>query len=246
VSAVAMCSWPVQNFPYATIEPEEARVIVPDERFDWLCEKYKPKSRVPANLTVYDIAGLTRGASTGAGLGNEFLSHIRAVDAIYQVVRCFDDAEIIHVEGDVDPVRDLDIISDELRLKDIEFTEKSLENQKKKTRMGGQSLELKKAKEEQAIIEKVLAWLNDGKEVRKGVWAPREVSVLVAGDDVSHSVMTRNLIPALRALSPKQRRERRETKPNLTLRMDTRTCLILEPGPLLTVSRSKSSTPSSC
>lgn len=166
------------NFPYATIDPEEARVIVPDERFDWLCEKYKPKSRVPANLTVYDIAGLTRGASTGAGLGNAFLSHIRAVDAIFQVVRCFDDAEIIHVEGDVNPVRDLDIISDELRLKDIEFTEKALENVRKITRRGGQSLEVKKAKEDEATVEKVLAMLNDGKDVRKGNWTPKEVEVI--------------------------------------------------------------------
>ena len=78
-------------------------------------------------MTVYDIAGLTRGSSTGAGLGNAFLSHIRAVDAIFQVVRCFDDAEIIHIEGDVNPTRDLDIISEELRLKDIEFVEKALE-----------------------------------------------------------------------------------------------------------------------
>jgi len=166
------------NFPYATIDPEEARVIVPDERFDWLCEKYKPKSRVPANLTVYDIAGLTRGASTGAGLGNAFLSHIRAVDAIFQVVRCFDDAEIIHVEGDVNPVRDLDIISDELRLKDIEFTEKALENVRKITRRGGQSLEVKKAKEDESTVEKVLAMLNDGKDVRKGNWTPKEVEVI--------------------------------------------------------------------
>ncbi|KAM7208070.1 putative gtp-binding protein [Naviculisporaceae sp. PSN 640] len=166
------------NFPYATIDPEEARVIVPDARFDWLCEKYKPKSKVPANLTVYDIAGLTRGASTGAGLGNAFLSHIRAVDAIFQVVRCFDDAEIIHVEGDVNPIRDLDIISEELRLKDIEFVEKALENQKKKTRQGGQSLEQKKAREEEAIIEKILAWLKDGKDVRKGTWTPKEVEVI--------------------------------------------------------------------
>jgi len=166
------------NFPYATIDPEEARVIVPDPRFDWLCEKYQPKSRVPANLTVFDIAGLTRGASTGAGLGNAFLSHIRAVDAIFQVVRCFDDAEIIHVEGDVNPVRDLDIISEELRLKDIEFVEKALENQKKKTRQGGQSLEQKKAREEQATIEKILAWLNDGKDVRKGNWTPKEIEVI--------------------------------------------------------------------
>lgn len=151
---------------------------MPDDRYDWLCEKYNPKSRVPANLTVYDIAGLTRGASTGAGLGNAFLSHIRAVDAIFQVVRCFDDAEIIHVEGDVNPVRDLDIIAEELRLKDIEFVEKALENQKKKTRMGGQSLEVKKAKEEQDIIEKVLNWIKDGKDVRKGTWSPKEVRLI--------------------------------------------------------------------
>lgn len=153
---------------------------MPDARYDWLCEKYKPKSRVPANLTVYDIAGLTRGSSTGAGLGNAFLSHIRAVDAIFQVVRCFDDAEIIHIEGDVNPTRDLDIISEELRLKDIEFVEKALENQKKKTRMGGQSLELKKAKIEQDMIEKILAWLQDGKDVRKGVWTPKEVRTVIA------------------------------------------------------------------
>ncbi|KAI0394706.1 P-loop containing nucleoside triphosphate hydrolase protein [Xylariaceae sp. FL0594] len=166
------------NFPFATIDPEESRVIVPDERYDWLCEKYKPKSRVPAHLTIYDIAGLTRGASTGAGLGNAFLSHIRAVDAIFQVVRCFDDAEVIHVESYVDPVRDLDIIADELRTKDIEFTEKAIENQKKKTRVGGQSLEVKKAKEEEAIMEKVLAWLKDGKDVRKGNWTSKEVEVI--------------------------------------------------------------------
>lgn len=165
----------IQNFPYATIDPEEARVIVPDDRFDWLCQHYKPKSQVPANLTVYDIAGLTRGASTGAGLGNAFLSHIRAVDAIFQVVRCFDDAEIIHVEGDVDPIRDLDIIAEELRIKDIEFVEKAHENLVKQTRRGGQSLEMKKLKEEQATVEKILAMLKDGKDVRKGDWGPKEV-----------------------------------------------------------------------
>jgi len=166
------------NFPYATIEPEEARVIVPDERFDWLVEKYKPKSVVPANLTVYDIAGLTRGSSTGAGLGNSFLSHIRAVDAIFQVVRCFDDAEIIHIEGDVNPTRDLDIISEELRLKDIEFVEKALEAQKKKTRSGGNSLEHKKQMQEQQTIENILAHLNAGKDVRKGNWGPKEIEVI--------------------------------------------------------------------
>lgn len=164
------------NFPYATIDPEEARVIVPDDRFDWLVDQYKPKSQVPANLTVYDIAGLTRGASTGAGLGNAFLSHIRAVDAVFQVVRCFDDAEIIHVEGDVDPIRDLEIIADELRIKDIEFVEKAHENLVKQTRRGGQSLEMKKLKEEQATVEKILETLKAGKDIRHGNWGPKEVS----------------------------------------------------------------------
>jgi obg-like ATPase 1 len=132
---------------------------------------------VPANLTVYDIAGLTRGASTGAGLGNAFLSHIRAVDAIFQVVRCFDDAEIIHVEGDVDPIRDLDIIAEELRIKDIEFVEKALEAVSKLAKRGGQSLEIKRQKEELATVEKILALLKDGKDVRKGAWGPKEVSL---------------------------------------------------------------------
>lgn len=191
---------PLQNFPFATIDPEEARVIVPDERYDWLCQHYKvsiltrilcslekylrwdyglkPVSKVPANLTVYDIAGLTRGASTGAGLGNAFLSHIRAVDAIFQVVRCFDDAEIIHVEGDVDPVRDLQIINDELRIKDIEFVEKNLEALKKQTARGGQSLEMRKLKEEQAIVESILSWLVDEKKpVIKKSWGNKEVKL---------------------------------------------------------------------
>jgi obg-like ATPase 1 len=179
----------IKNFPYATITPEEARVIVPDERFDWLCEKYNPKSRVPANLTIYDIAGLTRGASTGAGLGNEFLSHIRAVDAIFQVMRCFDDAEIIHVEGDVNPVRDLEIISEELRIKDIEFVEKALENLKKQTRRGGQSLEMKKLKEDEATVEKVLALLQGGGDVRKGDWGPKEVREFLYYISRYHSFM---------------------------------------------------------
>lgn len=104
------------------------------------------------------------------------MSHIRAVDAIFQVVRCFDDAEIIHVEGDVNPTRDLDIISEELRLKDIEFVEKGKEAIGKLTRRGGQSLEMKKLKEEEACIDKILAFLKDGKDVRKNDWTPKEVS----------------------------------------------------------------------
>ena len=95
-------------------------------------------------------------------------------------MRCFDDAEIIHVEGDVNPTRDLDIIGEELRLKDIEFVEKAKENLSKLTRRGGQSLEMKKLKEEEATVEKILAWLQDGKDVRKHDWSPKEVSFLIS------------------------------------------------------------------
>lgn len=166
------------NYPFATIDPEEARVIVPSPRFEELCKIYKPASEVPAHLTVYDIAGLTKGASAGEGLGNAFLSHIRAVDSIYQVVRCFDDAEIIHIEGDVDPVRDLEIINEELRLKDIEFSEKALENALKIAKRGGQSLEVKQKKEEAALIERIIKLLQDGQRVANQNWAPKEVEVI--------------------------------------------------------------------
>jgi obg-like ATPase 1 len=166
------------NYPFATIDPEEARVVVPSPKMDKLAEIYKPKATLPAHLTIYDIAGLTKGASAGEGLGNAFLSHIRAVDAIYQVVRCFDDAEIIHIEGDVNPVRDLEIIHNELRLKDIEFAEKHLESVLKVTRKGGQSLEVKQKKEEAALVEKIIEMLKDGQRIANQNWTPKEVEVI--------------------------------------------------------------------
>ncbi|KAL9714280.1 hypothetical protein Ac2012v2_002593 [Leucoagaricus gongylophorus] len=168
------------NFPYATINPEEARIPVPDARFDWLCEVYKPASRVPAHLTCIDIAGLTAGASTGAGLGNAFLSNIRAVDGIFQVVRAFDDDEITHVEGDVDPIRDMEIIKTELKLKDIEWVEKAIDNMKKTTRsLGSTSLADKAKKEELATIEKIYKVLTvDEKDVRKAEWTNKEIDVV--------------------------------------------------------------------
>ncbi|VVT49693.1 uncharacterized protein SAPINGB_P002396 [Magnusiomyces paraingens] len=166
------------NYPFATIDPEEARVIVPSPRFDKLCEMYKPASEVPAHITVFDIAGLTKGAHAGEGLGNAFLSNIRAVDAIFQVVRCFDDAEIIHIEGDVDPVRDLQIILDELRLKDMEFVLKHLEGVEKIVKRGGQSLEVKQKKEEKAFVEGLYKYLEDGKRIANGNWTPKEVEII--------------------------------------------------------------------
>lgn len=168
------------NFPYATIDPEEARIPVPDERHEWLCDVYKPGSRISAYLTCIDIAGLTAGASTGAGLGNAFLSHVRAVDGIFQMVRAFDDAEVIHVEGDVDPCRDMAIIQTELRLKDIEWVEKSLEALKKTARSLNSNISLadKAKKEEIATIEKIRTVLVDEqKDVRKINWSNKEVSL---------------------------------------------------------------------
>jgi obg-like ATPase 1 len=125
-NALTNSSVPSENFPFCTIDPSEARVVVPDPRFDWLCEHYKPASKIPASLTVIDIAGLVKGAAEGEGLGNAFLSHIKAVDGIFHLCRAFDDADIVHVEGDVDPVRDMEIIHNELRLKDIEFMTKQV------------------------------------------------------------------------------------------------------------------------
>lgn len=171
-------------------DPEEARIPVPDPRFDWLCEVYKPASKVPAFLTCIDIAGLTAGASTGAGLGNAFLSHVRAVDGIFQCVRAFDDAEVIHVEGDVDPLRDMQIISTELRLKDIEWVEKELEKHKKTARsLGNVSLADKAKKEEAATVEKIYKVLTEeNKDVRKGTWTNKEVSSVpcYCNSDTSH------------------------------------------------------------
>jgi len=114
------------NYPFATIEPNVGVVIVPDKRLDFLNELYKPKSLVPTTFEFTDIAGLVKGASNGEGLGNQFLSHIREVDAIVEVVRCFEDTNIIHVEGGVDPIRDIEIINVELMLADLEVLDNRL------------------------------------------------------------------------------------------------------------------------
>ena len=119
-NALTKVSVPAENFPFCTIDPNVAKVAVPDKRFKFLCSAFKPKSQVPAVLTVTDIAGLVRGASEGAGLGNAFLSHIRAVDAIFHMTRAFEDKDVTHVEDSVDPVRDMEIIQGELCAKDLQ------------------------------------------------------------------------------------------------------------------------------
>ena len=115
-----------ENFPFCTIDPNEAQCAVPDQRFKWLCDLYKPPSKVPAKLLVTDIAGLIKGASEGAGLGNAFLSHIQAVDGIYHCVRAFESDEVIHVDDSVDPVRDLETIQSELCKKDLAYVKKQI------------------------------------------------------------------------------------------------------------------------
>ena len=119
------------NFPFCTIEPNVGVVAVPDERLDKLAEMYNPKKYTPATIEFVDIAGLVKGASHGEGLGNKFLSHIREVDAIIHMVRCFDSDDIIHVEGSVDPLRDIETIDLELVLSDLElYREESTEQRK--------------------------------------------------------------------------------------------------------------------
>ncbi|KAJ1928105.1 Obg-like ATPase [Tieghemiomyces parasiticus] len=169
-----------ENYPFCTIDPEESRVAVPDARFDWLCEHFKPASKVPAFLTVIDIAGLVKGASSGEGLGNAFLSHVRSVDAIFHMVRAFDEPDVVHVEGEVNPTRDMEIIHQELRLKDIDFLTKHIElNAKAAGRQGSSATPADKAKKEELeVAQKVLDWVSSDKDVRKGEWSNKEVEVI--------------------------------------------------------------------
>ncbi len=123
-----------ENYPFATIEPNVGIVTVPDKRMDKLKEMYNPKRFIPTAYEFTDIAGLVKGASKGEGLGNKFLSHIREVDAIVEVVRCFDDGKIIHVEGNIDPIRDIETINLELAIADLEVINNRLEKVSKKAR----------------------------------------------------------------------------------------------------------------
>ena len=115
------------NYPFATIDPNVGIVVVPDKRIDVLNEMYHPERLIPTSFEFTDIAGLVKGAASGEGLGNKFLSHIRETDAICEVVRCFDDDNIIHVEGKCDPIRDIEIINLELSLADLEIIDNRLD-----------------------------------------------------------------------------------------------------------------------
>jgi len=164
-----------ENFPFCTIDPNESRVPVPDPRWDFLVEHHKPASKVPAFLNIVDIAGLVKGASEGQGLGNAFLSHIKSCDAIFHMCRTFEAAEITHVEGEVDPIRDLDIINTELRLKDVEYFDKIFEEVERKYVRGGEK-KLKAEYESLVKVKKVL--IEDERHIRFGEWSAADVELL--------------------------------------------------------------------
>ena len=157
-------------------------MVVPDDRFNWLAEHYKPEKETPAFLTVIDIAGLVRGAAQGEGLGNAFLSHVRSVDALFHLCRGFEDPGVMHVDGSVDAIRDLETIHYELLLRDIDWLQKI--HQEYKTvaaRLGtgssGSAVE-KKKRDDFPAIEKALAWVEQGNDIRTGDWTNKEIEVI--------------------------------------------------------------------
>ncbi len=150
-----------ENYPFCTIEPNVGIVPVPDKRLDVLAEMYNPKKYTPATIEFVDIAGLVKGASKGEGLGNKFLSHIREVDATVHVVRCFEDTNVTHVDGSIDPVRDLETINLELIFADLETVEKRLDKAVKMQKTGD-----KKYKLEADVLSKIKATLESGKPAR--------------------------------------------------------------------------------
>lgn len=147
------------NYPFCTIDPNVGMVSVPDARQNFIIQYVKPKSVVNTTMEFVDIAGLVKGASQGEGLGNQFLTHIRQVDAIAHIVRCFDSEEITHVEGSIDPARDIEVINTELLLSDLEILERALERTKKASKSGDKELK-KKAEVLEEIYEKASEGIN--------------------------------------------------------------------------------------
>jgi ribosome-binding ATPase len=167
------------NYPFCTVEPNVGMVEVPDPRVDLLSERVKPQRTVRAAVQFVDIAGLVEGASEGEGLGNQFLTNIRETDAVVHVVRCFDDADVVHVMGSVDPVRDRDVINLELALADLAVVEKRLEKVRKGARSGD-----KEAQAELVLLEKLQAALARGEPARD----------VQAGDEEARLLRSYNLL----------------------------------------------------
>ncbi|WP_048862529.1 redox-regulated ATPase YchF, partial [Acidisphaera rubrifaciens] len=158
------------NYPFCTIEPNVGRVAVPDPRLDTLAAIGKSAKIVPTSLEFVDIAGLVRGASKGEGLGNQFLANIREVDAIIHVLRCFEDGDVTHVEGSVDPIRDAETVETELMLADLDSLEKRLPALQKRARGGD-----RESAAQAALIEPILAALQAGRPARTAI-APADAA----------------------------------------------------------------------
>lgn len=172
-NAITKAGAEAANYPFCTIEPNVGIVEVPDSRLDILATMFKSKRIVPAAMRFVDIAGLVEGASKGEGLGNKFLSHIREVDAIAQVVRCFEDSNITHVSGSIDPIRDIEIINTELCLADLEAIEKRLQRIAKIAKSGD-----KDAKAEVPVLEKLSEGLSDAMPVRAMGLTDEEMEII--------------------------------------------------------------------
>jgi ribosome-binding ATPase len=160
-NALTVAGADAANYPFCTVEPNVGMVEVPDPRIATLAEQVKPQRTVPAVVQFVDIAGLVKGASEGEGLGNQFLTNIRETDAIVHVVRCFEDSDVVHVMGSVDPVRDREVINIELALSDLALVEKRLERVRKTAKSGDRD-----ALAELALLERLLAALGDGLAAR--------------------------------------------------------------------------------
>ncbi len=163
----------IANYPFCTVDPNTGIVTVPDQRIDKLCELYHPKKTSPTHMVFVDIAGLVAGASQGEGLGNQFLSHIREVDALVHIVRCFDDPEIVHVNGTVDPKKDVELITTELILKDLETVDKRIHKTEKKARSGD-----KEAILEVKLLARLKTALSEGRSARTLSVSEEEIAAL--------------------------------------------------------------------
>ena len=172
-NAVSQAGAEAANFPFCTIDPNIGVVAVPDPRLDRLGELSKSAKIVPTSIEFVDIAGLVAGASQGEGLGNQFLAHIREVDAICHVVRCFDDPDVVHVAGDVDPARDIEVVDTELTLKDLETIEKRLDRAVRSARSGDRDLKV-----EADVVRALHDHLAEGLPARSFPWAKHDVPIL--------------------------------------------------------------------
>ena len=206
------------NYPFCTIEPNVGIVSVPDERLDALAKMYNPEKFTPATLEFVDIAGLVKGASKGEGLGNKFLSNIREVDAIVHVVRCFEDTNVIHVDGSIDPIRDIETINLELIFSDLEILERRIAKVTKTARMD------KEAAKELDFLQKVKKHLEDGNmaitmelesEDEEGwmgtynllTWKPVIYAANVSEDDLADDGESNAHVQAVRKYAAEQKSE---------------------------------------